>query len=125
MGSEPVKAKASKKPKAKATKELPVPEFYRRQTPTEPGRASIEIGHEDGKMTATASLPAQHLPFATGLVVGLSAVAAPSVTVGIAAQWNLPPSTVITVTALAAGVSVLALLWLFYMFTRPSNTDKI
>jgi hypothetical protein len=127
---QPVKqTKAAKKPPAvKATKKPPVPDpdYYLTDLtdlPPEKGRANIKI-EIDGKGTAQASVPAKHLNSFTGLTVGLSAVAAPVVALGIACYAGLPVAAIVTLTAMVTGISLLALLLLFYMLHKgdPSKS---
>jgi hypothetical protein len=115
---QPVKqTKAAKKPP------VPDPDYYLTDLPPEKGRANIKI-EIDGKGTAQASVPAKHLNSFTGLTVGLSAVAAPVVALGIACYAGLPVAAIVTLTAMVPGISLLALLLLFYMLHKgdPSKS---
>lgn len=104
----------SKPPAVEATNYPPIPHFYLNDVPPESDRANIKIDiHEKG--TAEVSVPAKRLNSVTGLVVGVCAVAAPVAALGIACNAQLAVPAIIAVTAMATGISLLALLLIFYM----------
>jgi hypothetical protein len=114
--TQPVKpTKTTKKaPTVKATnKKPPIPEYYLNDQPVENGRASIKI-EMIGIGEFTADVPAKHLTSFTGLTVGVSAVAAPVAILSLACHAGLPAAAMVAVTAMMTGISLLALLMLFY-----------
>lgn len=103
------------------TRNPPVPDFYLNDMPHQVGRANIKIDIA-GKATAHMSVPAKHLNGITGLTVGVSAVSAPVVAVGIACYAQLGAGAMIAVTAMVSSISLVALLLLFYMLhTRDQS----
>ena len=120
-----VKTKAKRPPAVKATnqdQETPVPDYYLTDMPREMGRANIRIEINKSRATAHMSVPAKHLSSFTGLAVGVSAVAAPVVAIGIACYAGLPVGATIALTAMVTGISLVALLLLFYMLhTRDQS----
>ncbi|WP_280267571.1 hypothetical protein [Nocardia wallacei] len=116
MPSKPVKTNTETQPfTVEATSNNSIPDYYRYELPAEHGRASITVEYEDGKASAQMSLPSKQLSNATGLIVGLSAIVVTPATLAIASHAGLSATACMAVTAMAAGVSVLAFVWLFFM----------
>jgi hypothetical protein len=104
-------------PRVEASKVPPVPDWYLTNMPLEEGRANISIVIA-GKGTAQASVPGKHLSSFTGLVVGTAAVIMPVAAIGLGCYAGLPVGALIAVTAMAAGIALVALLMVFFMLYR-------
>jgi hypothetical protein len=122
------KTKGKKAGRHRADRQDQIPDFYLTPTPLQEGRASIEIANIDlelgrGKTKARAQInvPGAHIGRFTGLIVGLTATTGPVLALGIACYASLPVHAVITVTAIAGGVALLALALLFYMLHKQQE----